>query len=40
MRAALAARRRDTRWVLSVVDGGFSPIAGALAARLSGARTC
>ncbi len=36
VRAALAARPRDTRWVLSVVDGGFSPIAGALAARLSG----
>ena len=36
LRAALAARSRDTRWVLSVVDGGFSPIAGALAARLSG----
>ena len=36
LRGARAARSGDTRWVLSVVDGGFSPIAGALAARLSG----
>jgi hypothetical protein len=36
VQGGLAARSRDTRWILSVVDGGFSPIAGAVAARLSG----
>ena len=36
VRGGLAARGRGTRWILSVVDGGFSPIAGAVAARISG----
>jgi glycosyltransferase involved in cell wall biosynthesis len=35
VQGAVSARRRETRWILSVVDGGFSPIAGAVAARLS-----
>ena len=36
LQGAAEARRGGTRWILSVVDGGFSPIAGAIAARLSG----
>jgi glycosyltransferase involved in cell wall biosynthesis len=36
LQGAADARRGGTRWILSVVDGGFSPIAGAIAARLSG----
>src|SRR5215208_7565333 len=36
VRAAVVARRRRADWVLSVVDEGFSVIAGDVAARLSG----
>src|SRR5215211_603456 len=36
VRAALAGRRAESRWVMSVLDGGFSQIAGALTARLLG----
>lgn len=36
IRAAVWARRARVRWVLSVTDEGFSPLAGAIAARLAG----
>ena len=35
VRAARWARRDDVRWIVSVTDEGFSPIAGAIAARLA-----
>jgi glycosyltransferase involved in cell wall biosynthesis len=34
--AARVARRRETRWVLSVADDGFSVIAGSVCARTAG----
>lgn len=36
VRAAAAARRPGTSWVLSVADEGFSPVAGDIAARMAG----
>lgn len=36
VRASLIARRRGSRWVLSVADDGFSVIAGSVCARLAG----
>jgi glycosyltransferase involved in cell wall biosynthesis len=35
VRAGLTARRRGAGWVLSVADEGFSPIGGAVAARVA-----
>jgi glycosyltransferase involved in cell wall biosynthesis len=35
VRAAVIARRTGARWILSVADEGFSPIAGDVAARLA-----
>lgn len=35
-RGAALARSENATWVMSVIDGAFSPIAGALAARWSG----
>ena len=35
VRAARWARRDGVRWVMSVTDDGFSPVAGAVAARLA-----
>jgi glycosyltransferase involved in cell wall biosynthesis len=35
-RAGLTARRRRAGWVLSVADEGFTPIGGAVAARIAG----
>jgi glycosyltransferase involved in cell wall biosynthesis len=36
VRASLVARQRGSRWVLSVADDGFSVVAGAIGAKLSG----
>jgi glycosyltransferase involved in cell wall biosynthesis len=36
IRAGVVARRAGARWIVSPFDGGFSQIAGAVAARLSG----
>jgi glycosyltransferase involved in cell wall biosynthesis len=36
LRAAAVARKRRAGWVLTVSDEGFSPIAGAVCARMSG----
>jgi glycosyltransferase involved in cell wall biosynthesis len=36
VRASVLARRRGSRWVLSVADDGFSVIAGSICARLAG----
>ena len=36
MRAAVLARRGGAAWIVSPLDGGFSQIAGSIAARLSG----
>jgi glycosyltransferase involved in cell wall biosynthesis len=35
-RVARWARREKAHWIMSVVDEGFSPVAGAVAARLAG----